>query len=269
MKIHPAAFKLLPLCDTESTRFALGGVLFRSKPGSTICEAVATDGKACAVLSWHAEQPRETAVNAIVPARVLKAASERLRDMMKRDAATFAELSLDGQQCRISVNSDPLIGSAVFSAEIPEGSYPNIDGLQVWQYPKATREASTVTLDPKYIIALSRLAESIAPNNAVQITVCENDSVQLWVKSGTIALRAVVMEITRDETLLPPIGQNETNDALFAAHREEITRLKSAHRAEIESVRGALANLSPDEIGLRLEEVAKEIRGFANTVAVA
>jgi len=265
MRLHPAVFELLLLCTGHWWRYAIGGVLIRAKQGSTLCEAVAADQAAAAVLSWYAETPNEQDVHVIVPRRLIEEAGRRFRAVSKRDKKAVVTLECEGSLCHLAVTCDlPGGGSVAYSAERLDGEYPDIDGMPHWTYPQAEREASTIMVKPKYMLALSRIALAInGDERAFQMTACTDGCMQVWLKtSDDVALRAIVMEMSRESYPLPPIGQTETAEERY---RQLIDKLQREHQQELARLRSAIASAFPDQIVQRLDAMANEIREFAAT----
>jgi DNA polymerase III sliding clamp (beta) subunit (PCNA family) len=209
-------------CDSDSCRYALGGVKLERKDG--VPYAVATDGRRLLAVTW--EEPDAATVFApvdgcevILEPKAFKAASKALKPKKAQEAlrpdckfvavdeALFRieqtpEEEIRGVQSSLTVEASDGLGNHVANpVNAVMGRYPNWRDVQ----PKA--DGVTIMFDAKYLMEACKSLLAVCPDDAergITLTINAEDphesAVTLSRQTEGVAATAIVMPLARDNS---------------------------------------------------------------------
>ena len=163
--------KAAVFCDTESTRYALGGVLFTYEDGKPV--AVATDGRRLTVFRWEdiesplADHEHHDFTQVIVIAEDCKRMAKLggyKPTVMKSPQANYVALMEDPESKNVLFKATDLQDVSEASCVPYDGRFP-----QWKQVLPSTNEYNTISVDRKYLIEALQAIDEATVNIHVDV----------------------------------------------------------------------------------------------------
>lgn len=180
---------LTPLCDQDTSRYALGGVRLERKGETAL--AIVTDGRKLVAVEWlDSDTPESERVDdyaATIPAEACKAIDKAAGPASKRNAkigrVAIGEPSTNGT---ITATAYSKAGESTLTVKTLEGRFPAwrdvipprdfdsslsaaVQKLKHSETVKATRrDYVAVTLDPRYVAQVCKALEAIATTDTAR-----------------------------------------------------------------------------------------------------
>jgi hypothetical protein len=185
MRIYSWIKQLAKVCDTESSRYALGGI--ECKSDGVTAKLTATDGRILATISYPDDSPPHHKIDVIVNGKELAAPP----------AAAFKQRE---SMCPNYDGKSLSYGSTTTEPAVIDGRFPKYEDLfSIHHNPEGY---TVVRLDPSYLKTLCELAQCIGGETHKGITLFVKDSqscVFAYAKNCDTVARLAIMPLACDE----------------------------------------------------------------------